>query len=46
MFGAEFVRYLLTFVILAAMAVLGVFAGKALRKRKDAKEIEKEQTEN
>ena len=32
-------QYVVIFVILVAIAVLGVFTGIALRKRKDAKEL-------
>ena len=39
-FIGSFLQYLIIFVILAAIAVAGVFAGKALRARKDAKELE------
>lgn len=37
-FGASFLKYLVIFIILVAVAVLGVVLGVALRKRKDAKE--------
>ena len=36
-FLASFLQYAIIMVILAAIAVAGVFAGKALRARKDAK---------
>ena len=36
-FGGSFLQYVVIFVIL--VAVLGVFTGIALRKRKDAKEL-------
>ena len=38
-FGASLLQYLVIFLILVALAVLGVFTGKALRKRKDAKNL-------
>ena len=38
-FGGSFLQYVVIFVILVAIAVLGVFTGIALRKRKDAKEL-------
>ncbi len=37
---STFIQYLISFIILAICAVVGVFAGKKLRKRK----IEKEQS--
>ena len=39
-FGASFLQYLVIMVILVAIAVAGVFAGRALRKRKDAKDLQ------
>ncbi len=36
-FISSFLQYFVIMVILAAIAVLGVFAGKKLRDRKDAK---------
>lgn len=33
----SFLQYGIIMIILAALAVLGIFVGKALRKRKDAK---------
>ena len=36
-FLASFLQYAIIMVILAAIAVAGVFAGQALRARKDAK---------
>lgn len=36
-FIASFLQYLITLVILAAIGVAGIFVGKALRVRKDAK---------
>ena len=36
-FGGSFLQYVVIFVILVAIAVLGVFTGIALRKRKDAR---------
>ena len=36
-FLASFLQYAIIMVILAAIAVAGVFAGKVLRARKDAK---------
>lgn len=33
----ELVKYLLTFIIIAACAVGGIFVGKTLRKNKNAK---------
>lgn len=36
-FLASFLQYAIIMVILAAIAVAGVFTGKALRARKDAK---------
>ena len=38
-FGGSFLQYVVIFVILVAIAVLGVFTGIALRKRKDAKAL-------
>ena len=38
-FGGSFLQYVVIFVILVAIAVLGVFTGIALRTRKDAKEL-------
>ena len=38
-FFNEFISYLLLVVIMAAVAVCGVFAGKKLRDSKDAKEV-------
>ena len=38
-FGGSFLQYVVIFVILVAIAVLGVFTGISLRKRKDAKEL-------
>ena len=37
-FFSEFISYLLLVVIMAAVAVCGVFAGKKLRDNKNAKE--------
>ena len=37
-FGMSFLQYFIIFVILVAVGIGGIFAGKALRKRKDAKE--------
>lgn len=37
-FFASFLQYLVIFIILVALAVLGCVVGIALRKRKDAKE--------
>lgn len=36
-FLGSFIQYLLSMVILGAVGVAGVFAGKKLRERKDAK---------
>ncbi len=36
-FLGSFLQYLITLVILAAIGMAGIFAGKALRVRKDAK---------
>ena len=37
-FLSSFLTYLIIFILLVGVAILGVFIGKALRKRKDAKE--------
>ena len=37
-FVASFLQYFIIMVLLAAIAVAGVFVGKKLRDRKDAKE--------
>lgn len=37
-FLGSFIQYVVTFVILVAVAAGGVFFGKYLRKRKDSKE--------
>lgn len=37
-FFGSFLQYLIIFVILAALAVGGIFVGRFLRKRKDAKD--------
>lgn len=37
-FLGSFLQYLIIFIILVAIAILGVLVGRALRKRKDAKE--------
>ncbi len=44
-FLGSFLQYVIVMVILAAVAVGGVFAGKKLRERKDAK-LAAEATEN
>lgn len=36
-FIASFIKYLIELIFLAAVAVCGIFAGKKLRDRKDAK---------
>ena len=36
-FGASFLWYFVEFLALAIVGIAGIFAGKALRKRKDAK---------
>lgn len=36
-FGISFLKYFVELLILAAVGIVGIFAGKALRKRKDAK---------
>ena len=41
----SFVEYFITMVVMAAIAVAGVFAGKKLRDRKDAKKAEENQAE-
>lgn len=38
-FLASFLQYIIIALILAAIAVAGVFAGKKLRMNKDAKEV-------
>ncbi len=38
-FIGSFLQYLITFVVLIAIAVLGVFAGTAWRKHTDAKKM-------
>lgn len=37
-FLASFIQYVVIFIILVAVAGLGIFVGRLLRKRKDAKE--------
>lgn len=37
LFLAEFLRYLIIFVVLVALAVIGALIGKTMRVRKDAK---------
>ncbi len=37
-FFGSFLQYLIIFVILAALGVAGIFLGKTLRKKKDAKD--------
>ena len=44
-FFNEFISYLLLVIIMAAVAVCGVFAGKKLRDNKDAKEALKAKSE-
>ncbi len=45
-FGVSFLQYLIIFIILIVVGIGGIFAGKALRKRKNAKiEAEKIQEE-
>ena len=41
----SFVEYFITMVVMAAIAVAGVFAGKKLRDRKDAKKAAENQAE-
>lgn len=38
----SFISYLVIAIVLAAIAVGGIFVGKALRKRKDAKKQQEE----
>lgn len=38
-FLGSFIQYVVILIILAAVAVGGIFTGKALRKRKDAKDL-------
>lgn len=43
-FLATFIQYLVILVLLAALAVAGVFLGKFLRNKKDAKAAASDQT--
>ncbi len=45
MFLASLLQYAVKFVLFAAVAVAGIFIGKSLRSRKDAKEAGKIQEE-
>lgn len=45
MFLASLLQYAIKFVLFAAVAVAGIFIGKALRGRKDAKAAEQIQEE-
>lgn len=44
-FLASFIQYVVIFIILAALGVGGVFLGKYLRTRKDAKEASRNTNE-
>lgn len=44
-FLASFIQYVVIFIILAALGVGGIFLGKYLRTRKDAKEASQETKE-
>lgn len=44
-FIGSFIQYAITFIILAALGVGGIFLGKFLRNKKDAKEAAKNTNE-
>lgn len=46
MFFASLLQYAVKFVLFAAVALAGIFLGKALRGRKDAKAAEQIKEEN